>query len=62
MQAQKHRPDIAVMDISMPELNGLEAIRMICKVLPKVRIAIFSLHYSDDLVREAVESGAALIY
>jgi len=58
MLAQKHHPDIAVIDISMPELNGLEAIRKLHKMLPKMEIAVFSLHYSDQLVRDAVEAGA----
>jgi chemotaxis response regulator CheB len=57
MQAQKHRPDIRAMDISIPELNGLEAIRKICKLVPTIGIAVFSLHHSNQLVRDAVEAG-----
>lgn len=52
--AAEHRPDIVVMDISMPGLNGLEATRKIRKMLPKAGILILSLHYSDQLVREVV--------
>ena len=56
--AVKHRPDIVIMDLSMPELNGLEATRKIRKMLPQTQVVILSVHYSDQLVREVVDAGA----
>ncbi len=56
--AEQLKPQIVVMDISMPDLNGLEAARRIHKALPKTGILILTMHFSDQLVREVVEAGA----
>jgi DNA-binding NarL/FixJ family response regulator len=56
--AQQLTPDIVVLDITMPELNGLEATRQILKIVPNVQVLILSVHESEELVREILEIGA----
>jgi DNA-binding NarL/FixJ family response regulator len=55
---EQHQPDIVVMDVTMPDLNGLEAARQIHKTFPKIGILILTLHFSDVLVRDIVAAGA----
>jgi DNA-binding NarL/FixJ family response regulator len=56
--AQKLKPDLVVMDVGMPELNGLEATRKIRKILPRTQVVILTVHFTDQLVRDIVEAGA----
>ena len=56
-KAEKIKPDIVILDISMPELNGIEAARGIRKASPNSEILILSLHYSDQLIREILDAG-----
>ena len=56
-KAKALRPDIAILDIGMPELSGLEAAGKIRAVLPKTEMLVLSVHYSDQLVREIVDAG-----
>src|ERR1043166_7914016 len=51
-------PDIAVLDMGMPELNGLEATRQIKRLLPKTEVLIFTAHETEELVREVFDAGA----
>ncbi len=56
-RAEELKPDIAILDISMPDLNGVEAARRIRKVSPGTEVLILSMHYSDQLIREIVDAG-----
>src|SRR5579863_9235053 len=53
-----HAPDIAVLDLTMPELNGLDVTRHIRASTPKTRILIVTAHESEQLVREVLDAGA----
>src|SRR5690242_8342643 len=52
------KPDIAVMDINMPEMNGLDATREILAKLPQTQILILSAYDSENLIRQMLTSGA----
>ncbi len=56
--ARQLKPDIVVMDVTMPELNGLEATRQILKKHPKIEILFLTVHESEQLVTEVLAAGA----
>jgi DNA-binding NarL/FixJ family response regulator len=56
--ALKLRPDIVLLDVTMPDLNGLDATRQICRQLPGTPILILTMHESDELCGEAMLAGA----
>ena len=56
--AKKLRPDVAVVDMTMPELNGLEVTRRIRRALPQTEILMFTAHESEDLIKRVFEAGA----
>ncbi|HUZ45715.1 MAG TPA: response regulator transcription factor [Terriglobia bacterium] len=51
------KPDIVILDHSMPELSGAEAARQILKALPQMEIVILTMHDSEQLLREVLEAG-----
>src|ERR1035441_2715061 len=56
--ASKEKPDLILLDIGMPNLNGLEAARQILAVSPDIAILILTMHDSDQVVREVLRAGA----
>ena len=56
--AMKTMPQVVLLDLFMPEMNGLEATRAIKKELPNTEVLIFTVHESEDLVRDAIAAGA----
>ena len=57
-EAERVKPNVAVMDISMPGLNGIDATRLMTGKAPEVGVVIVSTHSSPIVVRRAVEAGA----
>ena len=57
--AQRHNPDVVVMDISMPQLNGLDAARQLHKLLPTCKIIFLTMHADPSYAKEAFQAGAS---
>ncbi|HVO57556.1 MAG TPA: response regulator transcription factor [Dongiaceae bacterium] len=57
-KARATRPDVSVVDVSMPSLNGLEATRQILKHNADAKVLILTMHESDPLIREVLDAGA----
>ncbi|MDX1697110.1 MAG: UvrY/SirA/GacA family response regulator transcription factor [Thiohalobacterales bacterium] len=58
-QVRKERPDVILMDISMPGIGGLEATRKICQALPGVKIIAVTIHDDDPFPARLLEAGAS---
>ena len=57
--AREEEPDVIIMDIDMPDLNGMEATRQVIAALPRVRVIALSMHSDKRFVRGMLEAGAA---
>ena len=57
-QARELKPDVAILDIGMPTLNGLEATRLILRDNPRVRVLILTINDTDQAVRAVLDAGA----
>lgn len=58
-KALQTRPDIVVVDLSMPRLNGIEVVRRLREALPATRVLVLTMHQEDEYVLQAVRAGAA---
>src|SRR5678815_3289151 len=59
MLAKKTPPDVVVMDVAMPMLNGLEATRQILKLTPAPKVLVLTSYGVDDCVEQMMEAGAS---
>jgi DNA-binding NarL/FixJ family response regulator len=59
LEAKRLRPDVVVLDLAMPLLNGVEAARQIAREAPRSRVLILTNYNDDDHLRQAVEAGVA---
>ena len=58
-KAKELKPDVVIMDVTMPQMNGLQATPEIKKVTPETEILIFTQHDSAQIVQEAQHAGAS---
>ena len=56
--ARRLQPDVIVMDLTLPELNGLDAARQILKDSPRIEILVLTMHHSEELARDVLQAGA----
>lgn len=61
-KAKSFRPDLIVLDLSMPVMNGLEAARVLHEIMPQVPLILCSLHTDRLLQREATAAGVATVF
>jgi DNA-binding NarL/FixJ family response regulator len=57
-KAKELKPDVVVLDVAMPDVNGLTAVREILQALPDTKILMLTMHESEQVIREVLEAGA----
>ncbi len=56
--AEQHKPDVAILDVAMPLLNGIEATRQIARRVPNTRVLVLSMHADEAYVTQILQAGA----
>ncbi len=57
-QVKRLKPDVVILDVSMPQLNGLEATRQILRAVPQTEVLVLTIHESEQIEREVLAAGA----
>jgi DNA-binding NarL/FixJ family response regulator len=56
--AKEHKPDLVLMDLTMPEMNGLDLTATVREQLPETEVLVLTMHFSEELAREVLRAGA----